>query len=118
MFRFRHIILLLISLLLLAAFTSCSHRIRKSMARSHADSLISIELKTGDNERVLAFIDSLEEEDAVSPVVANFRRGYAYERMGQRHHAEIYWKKVMAVKKMSNDDTPSYLHAATFLATA
>lgn len=116
MFRFQHIILLLISLLLLAAFTSCSHRIRKSMARSHADSLISIELKTGDNERVLAFIDSLEEEDAVSPVVANFRRGYAYERMGQRHHAEIYWKKVMAVKKMSNDDTPSYLHAATFLA--
>ena len=100
---------------MLVAF-SCSRHFRQPKPKSWADSLISATLKTDSDDRVLALIDSLEAEGDVSPVVANFRRGYAYERKGQRYHAERYWKKAVEESHVSEDDLESYFHAATFLA--
>ena len=94
---------------------SCQHQ-KTPQSNNWADSLISATLKTGDDDRVLALIDSLDREGDLSYILANFRRGYAYERKGQRYFAELYWKKVMEVTDPRPEDFEYYCHTATFLA--
>ena len=105
-----------IFLTLMVLLVCSCHQTVNQQKTSQADSLITATLETGDDDRVLALVDSLEACKSISALKANFRRGYAYERKGMRYYTELYWKKVLDEKNPSDDDLASYIHAATFLA--
>ena len=105
-----------IFLTLMVLLVCSCHQPSNQQKTSQADSLITATLETGDDDRVLALVDSLEACKSISALKANFRRGYAYERKGMRYYTELYWKKVLDEKNPSDDDLASYIHAATFLA--
>ena len=105
-----------IFLTLMVLLVCSCHQPSNQQKTSQVDSLITATLETGDDDRVLALVDSLEACKSISALKANFRRGYAYERKGMRYYTELYWKKVLDEKNPSDDDLASYIHAATFLA--
>ena len=105
-----------IFLILMVLLVCSCHQTSNQQKTSQADSLITATLETGDDDRVLALVDSLEACKSISALKANFRRGYAYERKGMRYYTELYWKKVLDENNPSEDDLASYIHAATFLA--
>lgn len=79
----------------------------------NADSLFEAAHHTKDYEAILNIADSLERMGAVSEAKAYYWRGYATDRMGQKHAAEYHWKKALAAVKDFNNESEVAIYTKT-----
>ena len=79
---------------------------------SHADSLIFDAGAQLDYTRMLALVDSFEQNGSISDIDANRWRGTAYYRKGQYRQAELYFKKAVEGEVVTSQDQLSFIKAA------
>lgn len=98
--------------------TACGDSSQKEQ-RAKVDQMMEAAHRAKDYEKLLTLSDSLEKAGSLSPVKANYWRGYAYDRQKQKDMAERCWRASMeaGAKSESEDDLVMYAKTASHLAT-
>ena len=108
--------LLLMSVVLLC---SCGNTGRQAGSNDKqtagSDSLIRLAEKSGDYDRLLALVDSLELQGHISETEACRLRATAYSAQKHLRTAEFYWKKALELSASDKDNQDTYLHSAAEL---
>ena len=81
--------------------------------QSNSDSILEQAHRAKDYEHLISVADSLERLGAISEAKAYYWRGYATDRMNQKHAAEYHWKKALAAVKDFQDESEVTIYAKT-----
>lgn len=79
----------------------------------NADSIIEVAHRNKDYEQLLTLADSLERNGSMSEATSYYWRGYATDRLNQKHAAEFYWKKALAAVKDFNNESEVAIYSKT-----
>ena len=80
-----------------------------------ADSLLNDTLRTENIDRMLFLTDSLSSTDQLSPIKADYFRGYVHYQCDEVQPAVDYFSRVMAVKNPPAADFDTYVQAGVLL---
>ena len=80
-----------------------------------ADSLLNDTLRTENIDRMLFLTDSLSSTDQLSPIKADYFRGYVHYQCDEVQPAVDYFSRVMAVKTPPAADFDTYVQAGVLL---
>ena len=114
---------LLLGFVLPAVLTSCHNKQGGQMSTdepqstvvSHADSLLKIAMNAEDADRLSVLTDSLSALGQLSPIKADFHKGYVYRLRNDFTTATEYFSRIMEVEDPSDADFKAYLKAGVLL---
>ena len=98
---------------LVVVLAACQQNMRTAEYKAgHADSLIFDAGAVKDYERMLALVDSFEQNGSISTIGANRWRGVVAYRQGQYRTAEAYYKRVLDGHIQTSEDSLAYVKSA------
>ncbi len=114
---------LLLGIVLPAVLSSCHNKQGGQMASdntkpaavSHADSLLSAATKAEDADRLSLLTDSLSTLGLLSPIQADFYKGYVYRLRNDFTTATEYFSRIMDIEEPPAADFNKYLKAGVLL---
>ena len=77
-----------------------------------AENVVNEAYKAQDYPRIIELVDSLKTLGNLSEGKACYWLGYAYDRLMQKHMAELYWKKGISAVENSNEVEDAKVYAA------
>ena len=115
-----HIVLVIIAVMMtVLTLAGCSDKkhgpLRVERIDTEVDTLVFKARKTGDHQRVLALVDSLEKAGALSPLRINYYRGEGLRELGKDKEAMECYRKATEKALDNYDDLWCYQEAARHL---